>query len=93
METRFSEPIDWKAVAAAFAIWAAHFSLLWAGSSVFPADQAARWIALAGTIAALGALAVLMVRCARTSSAAVPLLACGLSATAVLFGALPALIG
>ena len=92
MNDRFRETIDWPGAGWALAVWAAHFSVLWGASVVFPAQPAARWLALAATLAAFGALAWLWRRRAprRTSVVA---LAIGLASAAIVFGAMPALIG
>lgn len=92
MDDRFTETTDWPGAGWALAVWAAHFSALWGASSVFPAQSAARWLALAATLAAYGALALLWRRRA-TGRRSVIALAVGLSAAAIAFGALPALVG
>lgn len=92
MDDRFTETTDWPGAGWALAVWAAHFSALWGASSVFPAEAAARWLALAATLAAFGALAVLWRRRSRGRTSIVAL-AIGLSAAAIAFGAMPALIG
>lgn len=93
MDRNFSEPIDWVAVFLAFAVWGAHFSVLWAASSVLPGDRAAQGIALGATMAAFAALAWLWRRRAHRGHQAMPRLAHGLAGVAILFGALPAIIG
>ena len=97
MAGMFKETTDWQGAGWAFAVWAAHFSVLWGGSSAFPADPAARWIALIATMLAFAALALVWrVRGAGRKgegAGAVLPLALGLSAVAILFGALPALVG
>ncbi len=97
MADEYSETTDWPGAGWAFAVWAAHFSVLWGASSAFPGDQAARWIALAATVVALAALAWFwrdragkLTRCAGRH---VLPLAIGIAAAAILFGALPALVG
>lgn len=93
MSGSFSETNDWPGAAWAFAIWAAHFSALWTASSVFPGSPIARWIALAATLAA-GVALLLLWRKRRTGGHGSVLLASiALSAFAILFGAIPALIG
>ena len=89
----FSETTDWRGAAWAFAIWAAHFSALWTASSVFPDSPAARWIALAATLAACGALALLWRKRRSGGPGSILLASIALSAFAILFGATPALIG
>lgn len=89
----FKESTDWKGAGWAFSVWAVHFSALWGASSAFPADPAARWIALVATVLALAALAVVLRRRGANRDGVVLPLALGLSAVAILFGALPALVG
>lgn len=93
MDERFSEPVDWTAVSFAFAIWAAHFSVLWGASVALPGDPEARWIALVATIAGIGALAWLWRARDDRGPQAMPRLSYALAGIAILFGALPALIG
>lgn len=93
MNEGFSEPLDWKAITLAFVVWTAHFSVLWGASSALPGEPSARWIALAATIAGLAALAWLWRSRSRNGPQAIPRLAHGLSGLAMLFGALPALLG
>jgi low temperature requirement protein LtrA len=93
MDERYSEQVNWKAVALALAIWAAHFSVLWGASSIFPGLPAARWIALFATIAAAGALALLWRSVGRREPDSIPRLSIGLASAAIAYGALPALVG
>lgn len=93
MAGTFKENTDWQGAGWAFSVWAAHFSALWGASSAFPADPAARWIALAATVLALAALGLVWrIRSVKGGGFILPL-ALGLSAVAILFGALPALVG
>lgn len=93
MDDRYSEHVDWKAAVLALMVWAAHFSVLWGASSVFPGNAAARWIALAATIAAAGALVWLWPPDRARGPVAIPRTSIGLAAAAIGFGAMPALIG
>lgn len=93
MSGPFSETTDWRGPVWALAIWAAHFSVLWTASSVFPGSPAARWIALAATLAACGALAFLWRERRTGGRGSILLASIALSALAILFGAAPALIG
>ena len=96
MADTFEESTDWQGAGWAFAVWAAHFSALWGASSIFPADPAARWIALGATVLALAALALLWrarVAGRRGEGGLVMPLALGLSGLAIAFGGLPAMIG
>lgn len=82
----------WTPVAA-LAVWAAHFTLLWAASIIFPDQPAARWLALALTVAAAGALAWLYMRAGRPSLFSVPGLGLAIAAGGTLLDAVPPLIG
>lgn len=93
MDERYSEQVNWKAVALALATWAAHFSVLWGASSIFPGLPAARWIALLATIAAAGALVLLWRSVDRGETGSIPRLSIGLASAAIAYGALPALVG
>ncbi|GGD55344.1 hypothetical protein GRI62_03485 [Erythrobacter arachoides] len=97
MAGHYTETTDWQGAGWAFAVWTAHFTALWGASSAFPGDPAARWIALAATVVALAALIWLWrLRAARRARGAgrhVTPLAIGMAGVAVLFGALPALVG
>jgi hypothetical protein len=75
------------------AVWAAHFTLLWGASIVFPGQPAVRWLALAFTIVAFGALVWLYLRAKRPSIFSVPRLGIAIAATGTLFNTVPALIG
>lgn len=90
---RFDNEQDWFTVTAAMAVWAAHFMLLWSASVVFPGQLAARWIALALTAAAAGALAWLWYRARRAPRTSAAALALGIAAAGVAFGVAPALLG
>ncbi|MGX7897013.1 hypothetical protein [Tsuneonella sp. HG222] len=91
MSDQFSETTDWQGAAWAFAVWAAHFSALWGASSVFPNSPVARMLAMAATLVAIAALAVLWRR--RRSAKNMPKAAIGFAAVAIVFGALPAVVG
>ncbi|MBB3860645.1 type VI protein secretion system component VasK [Novosphingobium hassiacum] len=93
MHDAFTEPVDWRGAALAFTIWMAHFGVLWGASSIFPDASPARWIALIATVLAMAALVLVWRRRSPESSGAVLPLACALAAAAVLFGAMPAVIG
>lgn len=88
-------PIDqnqtWRTVLLAFAIWAAHFLVVYAASLIFPGQIAALWIALATSIAALAALAWLWWRARALTT--LDMLAIGLAALFVVYDTLPALFG
>ena len=77
----------------ALTVWAAHFLLLWCASSIFPEQVLARWLAAAFTLIALVALYGIMRWQAVTTVFSIPGLGLALSAVAIVFTALPALIG
>lgn len=93
MAERFTNEQDWITATLALAVWAAHFMLLWAASSLFPGQPAARWIALALTVAAAGALVWLYMRAGRPSLFSVPGLGLAIAAGGTLLDAVPPLIG
>jgi len=77
----------------ALTVWAAHFLLLWCASSIFPEQVLARWLAAAFTLIALVALYGIMRWQAVTTVFSIPGLGLALSAVAIVFTAMPALIG
>jgi hypothetical protein len=77
----------------ALAIWAAHFSLLWAASSVFPDLPLARWIAVCVTLLAAAGLGWLWKRGGVRSVKSIPGLGIAIAAAGVTFDLLPALFG
>jgi hypothetical protein len=92
MDHGFYNRHDWWTLAAAMAVWTAHFTLLWSASIIFPGHSAARWLAGAFTIAAFVALAWLYLRAKRPSIASVPGLGLALAAAGTLFDSVPPLI-
>lgn len=92
MADPFSSDQDWITAALALTVWAAHFSLLWAASIVFPGDAAARWIALAVTVAAVAALVILARRARVASPFSAAGVGIGIAGLAIAFDALPALL-
>lgn len=89
----FRNDIDWLTPVLALALWAAHFSLLWAASSIFPDQAAARWIAIALTVAALGILWWIWKRAGRVAATSIPGLGIALAGAGIAFGVAPAIIG
>lgn len=89
----FRNDIDWLTPVLALALWAAHFSLLWAASSIFPDQAVARWIAVALTVAAFALLWWLWVRSGRVSVTSIPGLGIALAGAGMAFGVLPAIVG
>ncbi|UVI39628.1 hypothetical protein [Qipengyuania spongiae] len=85
--------IDWLTPTLALSIWAAHFSLLWAASSAFPDQPAARWIAAILTVIASGALYWLWRRGAVSSLRSIPGLGLAIASTGIAISLLPAIIG
>lgn len=79
--------------ALALAIWAVHFSLLWAANSVFPDLPLARWIAAFLTLLAAAGLVRLWKRGEVRSVKSVPGLGIAIAAAGVVFDLLPALFG
>lgn len=93
MDQRFTNRHDWWTLAAAFVVWSAHFTALWGASSIFPAQTAARSIALVVTLAAIGALGWLWFRARKPPVQSVPGLGLAIATTATFFSAVPPLIG
>ena len=93
MDEGFYNKHDFWTLAAAMSVWAAHFTLLWVASVVFPGDPAARWLALVFTVAAGGALAWLYIRAGRPSVFSVPGLGVAIATVGTLYDMVPALIG
>jgi drug/metabolite transporter (DMT)-like permease len=93
MEKGFSNGQDWWTTTAAMAVWAAHFTLLWVASVVFPGHPAARWLALAFTLAAVASLAWLWHRAGRPRLKSTPGLGLAIAIGGTLFNAVPALVG
>lgn len=93
MQDDFTNRLDLLTPFLALSIWAAHFTLLWSVSSVFPEEPLARWLAAPLTVVALAVL----YRIARWRSIetvfSIPGLGLALSTVAVAFTALPVLIG
>ncbi len=89
----YRNAIDLLTPTLALAVWAAHFSLLWGASSIFPDQPAARWIAAALTVPALGAMVWLWRRGGVRSVTTVPGLGIAISTVGILFDLLPAVIG
>tara|TARA_R110002072_G_scaffold86774_4_gene195783 strand:- start:12100 stop:12378 length:279 start_codon:yes stop_codon:yes gene_type:complete len=84
---------DFRTLSAAFAIWAAHFTLLWAASITFPGEPAARWLALAFTVIALAALAWLYLRAGKPKLGSVAGLGLAIATVGTLYDSVPPLIG
>lgn len=93
MKQHYSETTDWAGAAWALTVWAAHFTLLWTASSIWPGEAAARWAALVVTVAALGALAILWRTRVGGPRFSIPALGIAMAAAAIFFGSLPALVG
>ncbi|NVD45642.1 hypothetical protein HUV48_11550 [Altererythrobacter sp. HHU K3-1] len=89
----YRNAIDWLTPTLALSVWAAHFSLLWAASSAFPDQPAARWIAAALTLPALGAMAWLWRRADTVSLTSIPGLGIAISAVGIVYSVLPAVVG
>jgi len=89
----FRNQMDWLTPVQALALWAAHFSVLWAASSIFPDQALARWIAIALTAAALAILWWLWKRAGRVAVTSTPGLGIALAGAGIVFGVVPAIIG
>ena len=93
MSEDFRNRHDFQTLAAALAVWTAHFGLLWAASSIFPDQPAARWIALALTVVAGLSLLWLWRRAGRPAITCVGGLGVAIAAIGIAFGVAPAIVG
>lgn len=93
MRRDYRNDIDWLTPALAMLVWAAHFSILWAASSIFPDQAAARWIALVFTLIAAAALWWLWRRSDGPPLFSIPSLGLAVAAFGVTLDVLPAIIG
>lgn len=93
MKDDFHNRHDYRTLAAALALWAAHFTLAWTASSIFPDQPAARWIALALTLAASLVLWWLWKRAGRPGITSVGGLGIAIAAAGIAFGFVPAIVG
>ena len=89
----YHNAIDWLTPTLALSVWAAHFSLLWAASSAFPDEPAARWIAATLTVPALAAMVWLWRRAEPISVTSIPGLGIAISAVGIVYSLLPAVVG
>ncbi|WP_338242551.1 hypothetical protein [Aurantiacibacter hainanensis] len=93
MDEDFRNRTDYRTLAMALGLWAAHFGLLWVASSVFPDQPAARWIALALTLVAAAGLFWLW-RCAgRPPVTSVAGLGLAIAAVGIAYDFAPAVVG
>ena len=92
MESGFTNRRDWLTLALAMTVWLAHFTLLWLASIALPTHPAARWIAIALTVAAAGALVYLWRRSGTGSIFTVPGLGVAIASVGVAYDMLPALL-
>lgn len=93
MRHDFTNRQDWLAPSIALTVWAAHFMLVWSASSVFPGRPLANWIAVALTVVALAGL-VWIWRWRRVATVrSVTGLGIAIAGVAIVYSALPALIG
>lgn len=93
MNHDFHNRQDWKTLTLAMVVWAAHFTALWAASSIFPGQPAARWIALAFTLVAAAGLFWLWRRAGRPSVSSVAGLGLAIAALGVAYDFVPAVVG
>ncbi|MBU1253268.1 hypothetical protein Q9K01_02275 [Qipengyuania sp. DY56-A-20] len=84
---------DFRTLVLAFIVWAAHFTLLWVASVTFPGEPAARWLALAFTTFALGALSWLFLRAGKPKLASVAGLGLAIATVGTIYDSIPPLIG
>ena len=89
----YRNAIDWMTPTLAFCVWAFHFSLLWAASSIFPGQPAARWIAAGLTVPALAAMVWLWRRGEVRSVTSIPGLGIAIATVGIVYDLLPAIVG
>ena len=89
----YRNDVDWLTPTLALTVWAAHFMLVWAASSIFPDQTEARWIAAALTLLALAGLAFLWRKGKVRSVLTIPGLGIAIAACGVAFDVLPAIVG
>jgi len=92
VEKGFTNRRDWLTLTLAMTVWLGHFTLLWIASIVFPTHPAARWIAVAVTAIAAGALFSLWRRSDAGSIFTVPGLGIAIASAGVAYDLLPALL-
>ena len=92
MPSEYTVKHDWLTPMLAFSIWAAHFTLLWSASIVFPGQPAARWIALVLTVLAFAGLWLVRRRRNVPSFRTVEGLGIAIATVAVAFTAMPGLL-
>lgn len=92
MDEGFRNELDWWTATAALAVWAAHFTLLWLTSIIFPDQPAARWLAIAFTIAAFAALLLLWFRARPVPVRSGAALALGIAGLGTLYDVMPVLL-
>jgi hypothetical protein len=92
MESGFTNRRDWLTLTLAMSVWLAHFTLLWLASIALPTHHAARWIAVALTAVAAGALFYLWRRSGTGSIFTVPGLGLTFASGGVAYNMLPALL-
>lgn len=93
MAREYRNDDDWLTPTLALAVWAAHFSVLWAASSIFPGQPAARWIAVVFTGFAFIALWWLWKRVEKPPLGSVGGLGIAIGGFGVALDVVPALIG
>jgi hypothetical protein len=91
MAERFSNKQDWFTAGWAMVVWTAHFGVLYGASIIWPGHAIARWIAVAGTVAAAGALYWLWRRAERPSIYTAGGLGLAIGAAGVVFDFAPAI--
>ena len=92
MDEGFRNQFDWRTAAAALAVWAAHFTVLWAASIIFPDQPAARWLAVGCTGVAFAALFLLWHRARPVPLRSGHALVRGIAGLGTLYDAMPVLL-
>ncbi|QWC57018.1 hypothetical protein F7D01_07875 [Erythrobacter sp. 3-20A1M] len=92
MSTDYRNRTDWLTPLLALSVWAAHFSLLWAASSIFPGQLTARWIAAALTAIAGGIIYLLWRQAQSRALTSAPGLGLAIATLGIAFDFAPALL-
>lgn len=92
MKDRLDLPQNWRTLGLSFAIWAAHFAIVYGAELILPNNPAVGWIALAAALAAWLGLGLRWRRLGALRGRISTLAMC-MAALAVGYQTLPALIG
>lgn len=92
MDQGFHNKQDWRTVALALSIWAAHFTAVWAASIIFPGQPLAYWLSISFSLAAFAALFLAWSHAGRPGLFSAAGLTLAIAVLGTIFDAMPALI-